>query len=99
MQNYPTIFTIENIKIRNNTEINRHTCKKISNLDIHTFCYTQFKDLILHSSKQQCPLFYRFVAHIEQILSPSLTLQHRNQEKKLAIHYLLLFCQYIKLIY
>ena len=52
MQNYPTIFTIEKHEIQNITEIKRHTCIKISNLDIHAFCYIQFKDLMLYLSKQ-----------------------------------------------
>ena len=48
MHYYPTIFTIEKHKMQTITDINRHTCKKISNLDIRTFCYIQFKDLMLY---------------------------------------------------
>ena len=46
MQDYPTIFTKEKHKIQNITEKNRHTCKKISNLVMHTLCYIQFIDLM-----------------------------------------------------
>ena len=82
-----TIFTIEKHKIQNINEINRHTCKNISNLDIHAFCYIQFKDLMLYLSKQQCTVFHRFVIHIACLLSPSLPFQHSKRERKLAIHY------------
>ena len=74
MQNYPTTFTIENHKIQNITEISRHTSNKISNLDIHTFCYIQFKDLMLYLSKQHCTLFHRFVTHIAFFLVSKLTI-------------------------
>ena len=90
MQNCPTIFTIEKHKIQNKTEINRHTFR--SNLDIYTFCYIQFKDLMLYLSKQQCTLFHRFMTHIACLLSPTLPFQHSKQERKLAIHYKLMFC-------
>ena len=54
------------------TEMHRYTCKNVLKLYLPTYCYTDFKDLILYQSKQQ----FRFIACL---LSSSSPLMHITQ--------------------